>query len=136
MNVQETRNKVKLGGVFEFRCFDKNGKLKWVDKAENLVILAGQRLPLTAKQRVKHLAGRVLASLLIMMRARHRFQSTRTPRQSAAHFLQTQALKAEQAVLYCALLHLPAAINRRIAAIRWKLNTRSPLRTMALNGEA
>jgi len=38
MNVQETRNKVKLGGVFEFRCFDKNGKLKWVDKAENLVV--------------------------------------------------------------------------------------------------
>lgn len=32
---------VKVGGIFHVECLDKNGKLKWEDMAENLVVLAG-----------------------------------------------------------------------------------------------
>ena len=32
---------VRLGGVFEFKCFDKNGKLKWEDTAKNIVVDVG-----------------------------------------------------------------------------------------------
>ena len=31
----------RLGGVFTFRCFDPDGKLKWEDTAKNLVVNAG-----------------------------------------------------------------------------------------------
>ena len=33
--------KVRLKSVWEFRCFDKHGNLKWVDTIENLVVNAG-----------------------------------------------------------------------------------------------
>lgn len=32
---------VKLGGVFHFKCFDKDGNLKWEDSTHNLVVNAG-----------------------------------------------------------------------------------------------
>jgi len=31
------KSKVKLGGIFTIKCFDKEGRLKWEDTAENLV---------------------------------------------------------------------------------------------------
>jgi len=31
----------KGGGVFHFKCYDKNGNLKWEDKAHNLVVNVG-----------------------------------------------------------------------------------------------
>ena len=31
----------RLGGVFEVKCFDKNGKLKWEDDAKNIVVDVG-----------------------------------------------------------------------------------------------
>jgi hypothetical protein len=34
-------NKVSGGGVYHFRCYDKDGNLKWEDKAENLVVNEG-----------------------------------------------------------------------------------------------
>ena len=33
--------KAKGGGVFHFQCFDKDGNLKWEDKACNLVVNQG-----------------------------------------------------------------------------------------------
>ena len=33
--------KAKGGGVFHFQCFDKDGNLKWEDKAHNLVVNEG-----------------------------------------------------------------------------------------------
>ena len=33
--------KAKGGGVFHFQCFDKDGNLKWEDKANNLVVNEG-----------------------------------------------------------------------------------------------
>ncbi len=35
------KTKMKLGGVFHFKCFDKNGNLKWEDEAKNLVVNVG-----------------------------------------------------------------------------------------------
>ena len=35
------RNTIKIGGVFHFKCFDKNGNLKWEDEAKNLVVNVG-----------------------------------------------------------------------------------------------
>lgn len=35
------QNKVSGGGVYYFRCYDKDGNLKWEDKAENLVVNEG-----------------------------------------------------------------------------------------------
>lgn len=35
------RNAVRLGGVFDVRCFDRKGNLKWQDKARNLVVNEG-----------------------------------------------------------------------------------------------
>jgi hypothetical protein len=32
---------VKLGGVFHFKCFDKDGNLKWGDSTHNLVVNVG-----------------------------------------------------------------------------------------------
>ena len=32
---------IKVGGVFEVSCFDKDGRFKWKDIAENLVVDAG-----------------------------------------------------------------------------------------------
>jgi hypothetical protein len=32
---------IKVGGIFEAECFDKNGNLKWADVAKNLVVNAG-----------------------------------------------------------------------------------------------
>jgi len=32
---------LKAGGVFHFQCFDKDGNLKWQDKAQNLVVNEG-----------------------------------------------------------------------------------------------
>ena len=36
-----TQEKMKAGGVFHFKCYDKDGNLKWEDKAENLVVNEG-----------------------------------------------------------------------------------------------
>ena len=36
-----TKSKVKLGGVFELECRDKHGKLKWIEKAPNIVTNQG-----------------------------------------------------------------------------------------------
>lgn len=36
-----TEEKMKAGGVFHFQCFDKDGNLKWEDKAYNLVVNEG-----------------------------------------------------------------------------------------------
>jgi len=33
--------KTRFGGVFKVWCYDKDGKLKWYDEAENLVVNAG-----------------------------------------------------------------------------------------------
>jgi hypothetical protein len=33
--------KARGGGVFRFQCFDKDGNLKWEDKAQNLVVNEG-----------------------------------------------------------------------------------------------
>lgn len=33
--------KVRLGGVFHFKCYDKDGKLKWEDSTHNLVVNEG-----------------------------------------------------------------------------------------------
>ena len=35
------KNNIKLGGIFKVKCFDKNGRLKWEDKAKNLVVNEG-----------------------------------------------------------------------------------------------
>lgn len=35
------KNKMRLGGVFHFQCFDKDGKLKWEADAPNIVVNAG-----------------------------------------------------------------------------------------------
>lgn len=35
------KEKVSGGGVFSFQCFDKDGNLKWEDKAHNLVVNEG-----------------------------------------------------------------------------------------------
>lgn len=35
------QEKMKAGGVFHFQCFDKDGNLKWEDKAHNLVVNEG-----------------------------------------------------------------------------------------------
>jgi hypothetical protein len=35
------KEKVSGGGVFNFQCFDKDGNLKWEDKAHNLVVNEG-----------------------------------------------------------------------------------------------
>lgn len=32
---------IRIGGVFHFKCFDRDGKLKWEDNAPNLVVNAG-----------------------------------------------------------------------------------------------
>ena len=32
---------IKVGGIFTFECFSKNGKLKWREEAHNLVTTAG-----------------------------------------------------------------------------------------------
>ena len=34
-------NHVKLGGVFYFKCYDKDGNLKWEDSTHNLVVNVG-----------------------------------------------------------------------------------------------
>jgi hypothetical protein len=34
-------NQAQAGGVFTFQCFDKDGNLKWEDKAHNLVVNEG-----------------------------------------------------------------------------------------------
>lgn len=34
-------NKVSLGGVFHFKCYDKDGNLKWEDSTHNLVVNQG-----------------------------------------------------------------------------------------------
>lgn len=34
-------DKTQGGGVFHFQCFDKDGNLKWEDKAQNLVVNVG-----------------------------------------------------------------------------------------------
>lgn len=36
-----TKEKMQAGGVFHFQCFDKDGNLKWEDKAHNLVVNEG-----------------------------------------------------------------------------------------------
>jgi len=36
-----TNDKVRGGGVFHFKCYDKDGNLKWEDKAHNLVVNEG-----------------------------------------------------------------------------------------------
>ncbi len=41
MDKLDRREKIKIGGVFNVECFDKDGNLKWKDKAENLVVNAG-----------------------------------------------------------------------------------------------
>ena len=35
------QEKMRGGGVFHFQCFDKDGNLKWEDKAHNLVVNEG-----------------------------------------------------------------------------------------------
>ena len=35
------KSKVKLGGVFDVVCRDKDGRVKWVEKAHNLVTNEG-----------------------------------------------------------------------------------------------
>lgn len=35
------KNKFKIGGTFYFECYDKNGKLKWKDKAKNTIVNVG-----------------------------------------------------------------------------------------------
>ena len=35
------QEKMRGGGVFHFQCFDKDGNLKWEDKAHNLVVNQG-----------------------------------------------------------------------------------------------
>lgn len=43
-SVQKTTGvdgQVNLGGVFYFKCFDKDGNLKWEDSTHNLVVNAG-----------------------------------------------------------------------------------------------
>lgn len=37
----QTGSKVKLGGVFDVKCFGPNGELKWQDRAKNLVVNEG-----------------------------------------------------------------------------------------------
>ena len=37
----ELDGKVRLGGVFHFKCYDKDGNLKWEDSTHNLVVNAG-----------------------------------------------------------------------------------------------
>ena len=37
----DVNNHVKLGGVFHFKCFDKDGNLKWEDSTHNLVVNVG-----------------------------------------------------------------------------------------------
>lgn len=37
----ELKNGVRGGGVFRVECFDKDGNLKWVDEAHNLVVNEG-----------------------------------------------------------------------------------------------
>ena len=32
---------IRLGGVFEVKCFDRGGRLKWVEFAKNLVVNVG-----------------------------------------------------------------------------------------------
>lgn len=39
--LSEMKEKVKLGGVFHVECYDKNGKLKWRDRAENIITNQG-----------------------------------------------------------------------------------------------
>ncbi len=34
-------SKLKIGGVFTFECYDKDGKLKWKDTAKNAVVTEG-----------------------------------------------------------------------------------------------
>jgi len=34
-------NLAKFGGVFNIECYDKNGKLKWADEANNIVVNVG-----------------------------------------------------------------------------------------------
>lgn len=36
-----TKSRVRLGGVFEVTCYDKDGNVKWTDRAENLVVDTG-----------------------------------------------------------------------------------------------
>ncbi len=36
-----TEGRAQGGGVFHFQCFDKDGNLKWEDKAHNLVVNVG-----------------------------------------------------------------------------------------------
>ena len=35
------KERIGAGGVFHFKCFDKDGNLKWEDKAHNLVVNEG-----------------------------------------------------------------------------------------------
>jgi hypothetical protein len=37
----DVNNHVKLGGVFHFKCYDKDGNLKWEDSTHNLVVNVG-----------------------------------------------------------------------------------------------
>lgn len=37
----DIKNAIKLGGVFQVRCIDKNGYVKWEDTAYNLVVNQG-----------------------------------------------------------------------------------------------
>ena len=38
---RELQSRAGAGGVFHFKCYDKDGNLKWEDKAENLVVNEG-----------------------------------------------------------------------------------------------
>lgn len=35
------KNKIKLGGIFDFKCFGQDGNLKWEDQAPNIVTNVG-----------------------------------------------------------------------------------------------
>ena len=39
--MEKQKSGFKIGGVFQVECFDKDGKLKWKDKAFNIVVNAG-----------------------------------------------------------------------------------------------
>ena len=44
----KSESKVKMGGIFTIVCRDKNGKIKWQDKAKNLVTNQGLQYLLDA----------------------------------------------------------------------------------------
>lgn len=37
------RDRINAGGVFHFKCYDKDGNLKWADSIQNLVVNEGLR---------------------------------------------------------------------------------------------